>query len=107
MIKINIEYDWEAAKDDVIDYMLDRKIGETLRYRNEQNAAALEYLPTQYFDSHGLYYSSLEILAVSEPNKAYDFMRKLMTVWLAQKEVYDEVTANNAFEQFKVGNHDT
>jgi hypothetical protein len=52
-------------------------------------------------------YNQLDTYAVQTPEKVYDFMRKLMTVWLAQKEVYDEITANNAFEQFKVGNHDT
>ena len=107
MINITIEYDWEAAKQDVTDAVLDPIIGSTLRYKNESPAAALAYLSTQYFDANFLRYDSLDRLAVTEPETAHDCMRKLMKVWLAQKEVYDEITANNAFEQFKVGNHDT
>lgn len=107
MINISIEFDWEAAKLDVTDYVLDPVIGKTLRYKNEDGEAARRYLPTQYFDQTCLRFYELEDLAVSCPDKAQDTMRNLMTVWLAQKEVYDEITANDAFEQFKVGNHDT
>jgi hypothetical protein len=107
MINISIEYDWEAAKADVTDYVLDKFTGRTLRYKNEDEAAALAYLSTQYFDVNGMRYNQLDTYAVQTPEKAYDFMRNLMAVWLAQKEVYDEITANDAFEQFKVGNHDT
>ena len=107
MINITIEYDWEAAKEDVTDAVLNPIIGSTLRYKNESPAAALAYLSTQYFDANMMRYSTLDSVAATEPDKAYGYMRKLMAVWLAQKEVYDEITANNAFEQFKVGNHDT
>lgn len=107
MINISIEYDWEAAKADVTDHQLDPIIGSTLRYKNESPASALIYLPTQYFDANMVRYNQLDTYAVQTPEKVYDFMRKLMAVWLAQKEVYDEITANDAFEQFKVGNHDT
>ena len=107
MINITIEYDWEAAKQDVTNHVLDPVIGKTLRYKNEDGAAALSYLSTQYFDQCGLRFYELEDHAVKYPEKAHDAMRRIMTVWLAQKEVYDEITANDAFEQFKVGNHDT
>ena len=107
MINITIEYDWDAAKEDVTDAVLNPIIGSTLRYKNESPAAAIAYLSTQYFDANMVRYNQLDTYAVQTPEKVYDFMRKLMTVWLAQKEVYDEITANDAFEQFKVGNHDT
>lgn len=107
MINISIEFDWEAAKLDVTDHVLDPVIGKTLRYKNEDGKAAISYLPTQYFDQTGLRFYELEHLATSCPEKAQEFMRNLMTVWLAQKEVYDEATANNAFGLWREGNHDT
>jgi len=107
MINISIEFDWEAAKLDIADYFLDKLIGQTLRYKNEEGEGALRYLPTQYFDQTGLRFYELEDRAVNYPEKAHDSMRTLMAVWLAQKEVYDEATANNAFGLWREGNHDT
>ena len=107
MINISIDFDWEAAKQDVTDYVLDIQTGQTLRYKNEEGESALRYLPTQYFDQSGLRFYQLEGLATTYPEKAHDAMRKLMAVWLAQKEVYNEATANNAFGLWREGNHDT
>ena len=107
MINISIDFDWEAAKLDITDYFLDKLIGQTLRYKNEDGESALRYLPTQYFDQTGLRFYELENQAVNYPNNAQDNMRKLMAVWLAQKEVYGEATANNAFGLWREGNHDT
>lgn len=107
MINISIEFDWEAAKLDVTDRVLDPVVGSTLRYKNEDGEAARSYLPTQYFDQTGLRFYELEDMATSRPDKARYFMRNLMTVWLAQKQVYDEATANNAFGLWREGNHDT
>jgi hypothetical protein len=107
MININIEFDWATAAVDVTDHVLDPVIGSTLRYKNEEGEGARCYLPTQYFDKTGLRFYELESLATSCPEKARDFMRSLMTVWLAQKEVYDEATANEAFGLWREGNHDT
>tara|TARA_A100001391_G_scaffold194737_1_gene171296 strand:+ start:2266 stop:2589 length:324 start_codon:yes stop_codon:yes gene_type:complete len=107
MINISIEFDWEAAKLDVTDYVLDPVVGATLRYKNEDGEAAHRYLSTQYFDQTGLRFYELENQAINYPNIAQDTMRKLMTVWLAQKAVYDEATANNAFGLWREGNHDT
>ena len=87
MINISIEFDWEAAKLDVTDYVLDPVVGATLRYKNEDGEAAHRYLSTQYFDQTGLRFYELENQAINYPNIAQDTMRKLMTVWLAQKAV--------------------
>jgi hypothetical protein len=107
MIKITTEYDWEAAKLQVDKSLLDQKIGWTLRNENNDAEAAGKYLSTQYFDAIGMRYHHLEAISLEDIDLAIDFMISLMTVWLAQKEVYDEITANNAFEDYKLGNHDT
>ena len=107
MINISIDFDWEAAKLDIADYFQDKLIGQTLRYKNKDGEAALSYLPTQYFDQSGLRFYELEDRAIRFPERAHDSMRTLMAVWLAQKEVYDEATANNAFGLWREGNHDT
>ncbi len=102
MIVIKAEYDWDAARDSVSE--------EQLAYRIKQTSAyGKDYLSTHYFDATGGYrfWDFEHLVETGYIQSAKKVMVKLMAVWLAQKEVYDEITANNAFEQFKVGNHDT
>jgi hypothetical protein len=107
MINIEITYDWEAAKCAVSEDLLNSKILQTLRYKNEHPEAAEKYLPTQYFDVTGLRYHAVGRYAPEDIDTCIADMISLMTVWLAQKEVYGEITANNAFAEYKLGNHDT
>ena len=101
MIVIKAEYDWDAARDSVSE--------EQLAYRIKQTSAyGKDYLSTHYYDATEYRFWDFELLVeTGYIEAAKDAMIKLMEVWLAQKEVYDEITANNAFEDYKVGNHDT
>jgi len=101
MISIDITYDWDAARDSVSE--------EQLAYRIEQTRAyGKDYLPTHYFDATEHRFWDFEVLVeTGYIESAKEIMVKLMEVWLAQKEVYGEIEANNAFESYKIGDHDT
>ena len=104
MIKITVNYDWEAAKAAVSEEQLAYRIEQVSTYAKE----GMDYLSTHYYDATEYRFWDFELLVeTGYIEAAKDAMIKLMEVWLAQKEVFGEIEANNAFEEYKVGNHDT
>ena len=105
MIEFTVNYDWEAAKASVSEEQLAYRIEQVSTYAKE----GMNYLSTHYFDATGGYrfWDFEHLVETGYIQSAKEVMVKLMEVWLAQKEVIGEAEANNAFEQYKVGNHDT
>lgn len=104
MIEITVNYNWEAAKESVSEEQLAYRIEQVSTYAKEGK----DYLSTHYFDATEYRYCYFELLVETGYIEiAKDKMIKLMEVWMAQKEVLGEAEANKAFEQYKVGNHDT
>ena len=112
MINVNVELDWDAARKHVEEYMLQavRAHEEGLqRYIDERGMDEVkQYLPTDYFDATGYRHWVL-----SEDAQGYDregaieCMKRIMVAHIAQANIFGEVEANNAFEAWRIGDHDT
>ena len=112
MINVSVELDWDAARNHVEQHLLGnvQKHQEGLqRYIDERGMDEVKtYLPTDYFDATGYRHWVL-----SEDAQGYDRegaiegMKRVMVTYLAQRNIFGEIEADNAFEAWKVGDHDT
>ena len=112
MINVNVELDWDAAREHVQKHRLPavREHQEGLqRYIDERDMDEVkQYLPTDYFDATGYRHWVL-----SEDAQGYDregaieCMKRIMVTYLAQKIIFGEIEAHNAFEAWRNGHHDT
>lgn len=112
MINVNVELDWDAARNHVEEYAF-RAVQahqESLqRYIDERGMDGVkQYLPTDYFDACGYRHWVL-----SEDAHGYDregviaAMKRVMVAYVAQRNLFGEFEADNAFEAWRNGDHDT
>ena len=112
MINVNVELDWDAARQHVEEHKLPavQAHQEGLqRYIDERGMDEVKvYLPTDYFDACGYRHCVL-----SEDAQGYDregaieAMKRIMVAYVAQRNIFGEVEADNAFEAWRNGDHDT
>ena len=112
MINVSVELDWDAARQHVEEHKLPavQAHQEGLqRYIDERGMDEVKvYLPTDYFDATGYRHWVL-----SEDAQGYDRegaiegMKRVMVTYLAQKNLFGEVEADDAFEKWRNGHHDT
>ena len=112
MINVNVELDWDAARNHVEDYMLPavQAHQESLqRYIDEDGIDKVkQYLPTDYFDACGYRHWSLNEDAQGYDREgAIEGMKRIMVAYLAQKIIFGEEEAHHAFEKWRDGHHDT
>ena len=113
------EYDWEAAYTFVVkklkegEFSIDKTIREVSgmltvsKYLNDKDYGGTSdnQLATVFFDNANcLTYSKFKSL---EPKKQEELMVTLMKIKFAMALVYGFDRADLAFEDWKVGNHDT
>ena len=108
---INFTLDWDDAKKVAVD-TYSKAIKTRTRHLNDYKDAygvesVTKYLPTHYFDGSGYRYSDLETLLETNVVRAREVMISWMVTWTTQKNLFGEEAANNAFDQFKKGQHDT
>lgn len=120
MTLVIVEYNWDEAYKEVIDLLDDQgdfdtnkrvqedagriQLSKFLNYRAYGDTSATQ-LATLFFDlGKGITYDCFLRLDDSEKES---FMLRLMEIKLAIGLVYSDVRANIAFEDWKVGNHDT
>ena len=112
MINVNVELDWDAARKHVEEHRLgavkEHQKG-LQKYIDERGIDEVrQYLSTDYFDATGYRYWVL-----SEDAQGYDregaieCMKRIMVAHIAQINLFGEVEANNAFEAWRNGHHDT
>ena len=112
MINVNVELDWDAARQHVEEHRLQavQEHQEGLqRYIDERGMDEVKrYLPTDYFDACGYRYWSL-----NEDAQGYDklgaieAMKQIMVAHIAQMNLFGPLEADNAFEAWRNGDHDT
>ena len=112
MINVNVELDWDAARQHVEKYRMDhvREHQDHLqRYIYERGMDEVKvYLPTNYFDACGYRHWTLKEDAEGYDREgAIEAMKDIMVAYLAQKNLFGEVEADNAFEAWRNGDHDT
>jgi hypothetical protein len=111
---IRVSLDWEDAREQVEQdeglQDLVRSMERDLQdYVNRDGVDQVKrYLPTHYFDNSGYRYSSLLEDAGTWPRKeVVDAMHRASAAKIAQERIFGVVEANNAFERWVVGDHDT
>jgi len=110
MINVEVQFDWEAAKKDLMFFDLDPVIGRLVRHKNTDAVEAIKYLPTGFFDEIGMRYDSLKDMALNNyPFTAVveEHMTKLMCFYEGIKMVHNEAAADFAFSEYKIGRHNT
>ena len=112
MINVNVELDWDAARTHVEKYLLgnvELHQEGLQRYMDERGIDTVkQYLPTDYFDACGYRHWSLKEDAEGYDREgAIEAMKRIMVAYLAQKNIFGEVEADNAFEAWRNGDHDT
>jgi len=111
---IRVSLDWDHARRYVEQnepmQKLVRSIEEDLQdYVNRDGVDKVKrYLPTEYFDQSGYrYHSLLEDAGTWSRNEVLQAMHRAAATKIAQERIFGEVEANNAFERWVVGDHDT
>ena len=112
MINVSVELDWDAARQHVEEHRLAhvQQHQERLQeYIDESGVDTVkQYLPTDYFDACGYRHWVLtEDAQGYDREGAMECMKRVMVAYLAQKNIFGEVEADNAFEQWRDGHHDT
>ena len=112
MINVNVELDWDAARNHVEQHRIPavQAHQEGLqRYIDERGMDEVKvYLPTDYFDACGYRHWSLNEDAHGYDREgAIQGMKRIMVAYVAQKNIFGEVEADNAFEAWRNGDHDT
>ena len=112
MINVNVELDWDAARQHVEKYMHQavKAHQEGLQKYIDKDGInkVKQYLSTDYFDACGYRHWVL-----SEDAQGYDregaieAMKRIMVAYVAQKNIFGIVEADSAFEAWRVGDHDT
>lgn len=111
---IRVSLDWDHARRYVEQnepmQNLVRSIEEDLQdYMNRFGVDHVKrYLPTGYFDQSGYrYHAMLEDAGTWSRNEVLQAMHRIAATKIAQERIFGEVEANNAFERWVVGDHDT
>lgn len=111
MINVSVELDWDAARKHVEKHMLQavREHEESLqRYIDERGMDEVkQYLPTDYFDAFGWRHWHLEEEASYDRESAIECMKRIMVAHIAQMNLFGPLEADNAFEAWRNGHHDT
>ena len=112
MINVSVELDWDAARKHVEEHKLPavQAHQEGLQqYIDKRGIDEVKgYLPTDYFDGGGYRHWVLQEDAQGYDREgAIEGMKGLMVVYLAQKNLFGEVEADDAFEKWRNGHHDT
>ena len=111
---IRVSLDWESARRYVEQnepmQNLVRSIESDLQdYVNRNGVDHVKrYLPTHYFDQSGYrYHSLLEDAGTWSRNEVLHAMHRIAAAKIVQERIFGETYANNAFEQWVAGDHDT
>lgn len=130
---IRLELDWGASREYVEQAEPMKEVVESIQndlqdYVNKSGMDTVkQYLSTHYFDQTGYRYSSfLEDIQSGSGmfiaskflcdysqkeyplcGPALDIMHRITAAKIAQERIFGEIEANNAFEQWVVGDHDT
>ena len=112
MINVSVELDWDAARKHVEEHKLQaiQAHQEGLqRYIDESGMNKVkQYLPTDYFDACGYRHWVLNEDAQGYDREgAIEAMKRIMVAYLAQKNIFGIVEADDAFENWRNGYHDT
>jgi hypothetical protein len=111
MINVSVELDWDAARNHVEEHKLPavQAHQEALqRYIDERGIDEVkEYLPTDYFDACGYRHWHLNEDASYDRESVIEAMKKVMVAHIAQMNLFGEIEADNAFEAWRIGDHDT
>ena len=116
-------FDWKAASQRISDELIDgnneiqtrveKHIG-MLVFRQHQYGKVYDgpnALATTFFDMNGITFSNFskndELYAGGEPISQEKYMLRLMELEYAIKVVYSDAKAQEAFECYSVGDHDT
>jgi len=112
MIEVNLN--WDAAREHVEQDKAMQNLVQSIErdlqdYVNQDGVDQVkQYLPTHYFDESGYrYYALLEDAGTWARNDVLHAMHRVAAVKIVQERIFGETYANNAFEEWKVGNHDT
>lgn len=112
MINVNVELDWDAARKHVGEHRLPAVLEHEKglqRYIDDRGMDEVkQYLPTDYFDACGYRHWSLNEDAQGYDREgAIEGMKRIMVAYLAQRNLFGEVVADKAFEDWRDGHHDT
>ena len=112
MINVNVELDWDAARQHVENHLLgnvQRHQEGLQKYIEEDGIHTVKrYLSTDYFDACGYRYWTLNEDAQGYDREgAIEGMKRVMVAYLAQKIIFGEEEAHHAFEEWRDGHHDT
>ena len=112
MINVSVELDWDAARQHIEEHRLPavREHQERLqKYIDEDGVDTVKkYLPTAYFDACGYrHWHIIEDAQGYDKEGAIEGMKQIMVAYLAQRNIFGDVEADNAFEKWRNGHHDT
>ena len=111
MINVSVELDWDAARQHVEDHKLPAVQAHQKglqRYIDERGMDEVkQYLPTDYFDACGYRHWHLNEDASYDRESVVEAMKRVMVAHIAQANIFGEIEANNAFEAWRIGDHDT
>ncbi len=112
MINVSVELDWDAARQHVEQHRWPsvQAHQESLqRYLDERGMDEVkQYLPTDYFDACGYRHWNLEEDAQGYDREgAIEAMKQIMVAYVAQRNIFGEIEADKAFEDWRNGHHDT
>jgi hypothetical protein len=111
---IRVSLDWGAAREYVEQAEPMNEVVESMQndlqdYVNKSGMDTVkQYLSTHYFDQSGYrYHALLEDAGTWSRNEVLSAMHRITAAKIAQERIFGEVEANNAFERWVVGDHDT
>ena len=112
MINVSVELDWDAARKHVVEHRLPavREHEKSLQSYIDKDGMdeVKQYLSTDYFDACGYRHWVLQEDAQGYDREgAIEGMKRIMTAYLAQRNLFGEVEADNAFANWRNGYHDT
>jgi len=111
---IEVKLNWDAAREYVEQSEPMMEVVESIQndlqdYINKSGMDTVkQYLSTHYFDQTGYrYWELIEDAEAGAGMNAVGVMHRITAARIAQERIFGEVEANNAFEEWKIGNHDT
>jgi len=111
---IRVSLDWDAAREHVeqdedmqnLVQSIERDLYEYVRRHGVDHVK--RYLPTHYFDQSGYrFHALMEDAGTWARNDAVNAMHQITAAKIVQERIFGEIEANNAFERWVVGDHDT
>ena len=111
---IEVKLNWDAAREYVEqDTLLMESVDPIQRdLQSDVDEEGLDkvkdYLSTHYFDQTGYrYWELVEDAEAGEGMHVVNVMHRLTAVKIAQERIFGDVEAHHAFEDWKIGHHDT